>query len=709
MKRRHSIEAEEAPARDAEVALSAALAKLAKLRRQMTPDWSDGPAMLVAIANADEAATADEAWTLALPPAPEPEAAAPAPAPVPVAHNDGLRGRLVDDPPSVDTSWIALAGPAAPPAQVQDAAATPDADEDDAARRFAGVGALAGALAFAVETGPAPPPELAAAEEEDAPLGAGAVAHVLALDLPAPLTHRPQPVRGAAVAEDADDTILIAPGALAGLATLLPVAAPPAPAVQTATPRAEAAEEDAVVLAVGAFLLDLPPLHAEAPARCAARAPVRDDDAETDALLGAGAHAALAALIDATPPPLAAAVTIRAFDPASLVDDALADAFESLMCAHDPLESAWGADTLTLIDDTTAACLAHCEAALWNLPRHVPCIETFLATPNHETAVKLTRALRLRATALEARAFAEGVDFGFLHDDSDAAAFWFMADALSDATSLCAGDAAVEASFPDWEMSPAGLIVVTAPDLVRPHPVKAPPLITEAELDALFTHVDDARAHILDDLGEDAQWSEPYWSDVDAYLATETGPYNGSDDFLSAAPYDPAHDIHDIEVRDMAPPAPATHFWMPGDPADLAIDGEGDDLFIVGAADDAAVVLVEDGATHAMRTGHPARIDELVVSLSHDRWRDVDAMRWTRLAVLAGVAQVRIEQNAAGARRAVREGAFFATALEDDGVRLVRSGDDGEQEFPVIRLGEPAGAAWPFADLAGAEAPAYAI
>jgi hypothetical protein len=77
-------------------------------------------------------------------------------------------------------------------------------------------------------------------------------------------------------------------------------------------------------------------------------------------------------------------------------------------------------------------------------------------------------------------------------------------------------------------------------------------------------------------------------------------------------------------------------------------------------------------------------------------------MTWTRLAALAGVGHVRVEQNEAHARRVVLAGAFAGTALHDNSVRLVLSADDGEQDFPVIRLGEAS--AFSFADLDGVPA-----
>jgi hypothetical protein len=434
----------------------------------------------------------------------------------------------------------------------------------------------------------------------------------------------------------------------------------------------------------GAFALPWPPQTERTIPQAEAR-PLEDITAEP--VLAVGAVPALFDLLAVTPPARVDEIVVHPFDAESLLDDAIADAFSALLCAHDPLESLWASDAPTL-EDSPAATLAASEAALWNLPRHVPCLENFLATPNHETAVKLTRALRLRANALQARAFAEGVDFGFLNSDADAAAFWFMADALSDATAASTGGAEMETSLPDWQMTDDGLIVVNAPGSAPPR--TPAPLITEAELDALFAHVDEARAHILDDLNEDDGFAEPYWSDVDAYLAAESDRLDEryfSRDEGALADEDRA-DMLDIEVRD-TPPAPAfaTHFWMPEDPTDLALVGDGQDLFIVGG-EQAAVFLVEDGASHVMRTGKPARMDEAVLSISHDPWSHIDGMRWTRLATLHGFDEVRVMQTSDAARQLVVAGSYVALGLKEGRIRLVADGADGEVDRPVTRVGD---------------------
>ncbi len=485
------------------------------------------------------------------------------------------------------------------------------------------------------------------------------------------------------------------------LHALLALSAPIAAEAPAAPAPTRPEDDTPPALAVGAFALCFVGAPEAAPAEVITVA-IAWEGVGVEVDLAFGAAPMLAALLDSVPALNDTPPVVRAFDPVSVIDDALADAFDTLLCARDPIDpfdAAWTPETFADTDHT--AQLAACEAGLWALPRHVPCIETFLLTPSHETAVRITRALRLRANALEARAFAETAGFGFLSSDTDAQAFWFLADALHDASSLSAGDADVGASFADWRMNDDGLLVVTAPD--NAHPKRPPPLISEAELDALFAHVDDSQSRVvLDDLGDDPTWNDTFWCDVDTYLEHVSETMDPAViDYMEAQT--DQFDIHDIEVRAapivVAPPT-TTFFWIPGDDYDLAIDGVGDDLFIVGANETPAVILVEDGSTYSMRTGQIARMDEVVVSLSFDAWRYVDAMQWRRVATLSGVAHVRVEQNATGTRQAVLAGAFFATTLEDDGVRLVRSGDDGDVDHPVMRLGGPSlDADWPFADI----------
>jgi hypothetical protein len=53
--------------------------------------------------------------------------------------------------------------------------------------------------------------------------------------------------------------------------------------------------------------------------------------------------------------------------------------------------------------------------------------------------------------------------------------------------------------------------------------------------------------------------------------------------------------------------------------------------------------------------------------------------------MLSGIGEVRIEQNARASRRAVMMGVFAGTGLDEESVRLIRTGDDGEEHFPVLR------------------------
>ncbi|MDX2234751.1 MAG: hypothetical protein NW200_09655 [Hyphomonadaceae bacterium] len=702
MTRQHATVAEDGLDGDAAASLSVALARLATLRRQLHGGDLGGPAALTPYLNDDDAGAVPSAWTEPAP-APPPADAAPRPMGQGDAHDDGLRGRFApDDGPvaGVDAHGVAQALiasiPPGPPAEA-------GADEP-----APGYGAHPGLLRLWPPPTPEPPkpapkPAPALVAEADAGDAPGAVAGVAALlamlaDAPPAPTLQPAPPPPAVVDDEDEATCGAAAGALADLASLMALAQTQAAAPPPAAASSPEPEEDAPV-AVGAFAIAFDPI---APAPLPAPPPAPTPDETPEPMLAPGAHAALAHWLWDVPAPLATPVVTRAFDPDSLIDDALANAFDLLLGARDPFEPVWAAPAAAFGPEGPAAMLAACEAHLWDIPRIVPCVETFLATPNHETAVKLTRVLRLRAQALEARAFAEGADFGLLLGADDGEGLWVSTAQALAADDAPHDDAGEDVRFPDWRVTDEGFVVVTAPAPTPRPPARAAPLITEDELDALFAHVDEARAHILDDLGE-TTWSEPYWSDVDAYLASENDAYaTHLDDDGLHGPYDPAHDILDIEVRDHTPRTPATHFWMPGDPPDLAVTGEGDDLFIVGGGDDGAVVLVEDGASHAMRTGHAARIDEVVVSVSYDRWRGVDAMHWTRIAVLAGVAQVRVEQDAQDTRSAVMAGVFLGCGLDRDGVRLVRSGDDGELDFPVLRVGDAAPEAWPFTDLAAA-------
>lgn len=668
---------------DAGVVLGTALRRLGRLRAQLRGDWSDGPATLPAWANADgEDVWGDLAWE---PPAPEPqqtEHLLPA-EPLP------LRGRfdLEDDQ-------------SPPIAAIEEAAVIAAFAEDRAAHDDAGpvnaplAGAAEGLLAF-LDRLPAEPAPVAF-EEPDAVEAYGAIVDVVALlDLPQPGPHARQPRPRAN--DRPDDVSDIAAFGSCPLPPEAPPDAPPAASmearVETPAPAApaEPAPLDPVVVAGAHAGLDLVLQLLDLPEPAPPASPAPPQTEEIAEILAVGA-APLAELLDAVPPEATALILTRPFDPAALIDDALADAFDALLVALNAVAAddvVWDADAAPDAASATPA-LAACEAALWDIPRHVPCIETFAATPNHETAVRLTRTLRLRAHALEARAFAETTGFGALTANHGDDTLWISA--LDAEPSQPLDD---DASLADWRAPEEEFVSISAPDLAPPRR-PALPIVTEEELDALFAHIEDNRQVVLDDLGDETRWSEPYWSDVDSYLAHVSETMDPS--LLDPPDPLPSVDMYDLDVRDPDPaPIAATHFWMPGDDGDLVVDGDGEDLFIVGAGDDGATVLVEDGATWTMRTGGAARMDEVVVSLSDDAWSDIDAMSWRRIATLSGVAQLRVEQNARGARRLVVSGALLATDLDEDDVRLVRSGDDGEEDYPVIR---PAAAGdWPFADL----------
>lgn len=650
------------------LALSAALNRLARLRSPA--DWSDGPATLVDWANAD----GESLW-----------GALPEPKPrrrqfdgadelnVAVAFTEDrlvqdevlpLRGRFAEG--DVDTSWVTLADDVA-------AALIPPIVAPPALPALAPEAPVAES-AFIAPAAPAAPAPVTVAD--DTPVVAyGSMA--VALDAP---TLEPSPAAPPRTAvEDATPAELLAPGAapdLAALAALLqcddePVATPPAPL------RVE--PEETLPVGAGAFAVSFDVIEMNVAA--AAPAVVTPlPEIEVDVAFGAMSVLRLLDVVPVDEPPL---VAVRLFDPESLIDDALAAAFDALLApAPIPADDvAWDAD-VAFFSDSPAHALAAFEAALWNLPRHVPCFETFQSNPNHETAVRLTRTLRLRAQTLEARAFAASADFGVLNGDVEASTFWVPADALAEPPQ---NNDAAEASFPDWQVNADGLIVVVAPDLMAAAPAPAAPVITEEELDALFAHVDEARRVVLDDLGDEPRWTEPYWSDVDSYLAHVAETMDPA--LLDAPhPFSDAPDLHDLDIRDPEPaPERATHFWMAGDDADLVVMGEGDDIFIVSAGEDASVVLLEDGATWSMRTGGSARMDEVVVSLSNARWSAIDAMPWRRIATLSRVGEVRVEQNAHATRRVMIAGLLSATGLDDENVRLVQSTDDGEVMFPVER------------------------
>ena len=98
-------------------------------------------------------------------------------------------------------------------------------------------------------------------------------------------------------------------------------------------------------------------------------------------------------------------------------------------------------------------------------------------------------------------------------------------------------------------------------------------------------------------------------------------------------------------------------------------------------------MLVEDGAIHSMRTGRGTRMGEVVVSWSTDAWSDIDSMKWTRVATLSGISQLRVEQTVSHDRMVVVAGDLSGSAVSTSSVRLVEATENGPREFPVVRIG----------------------
>ncbi|KAF0177612.1 MAG: hypothetical protein FD160_2520, partial [Caulobacteraceae bacterium] len=498
----------------------------------------------------------------------------------------------------------------------------------------------------------APVSEIPRDEEgaEDRPLGAGALADVLAwLDAPVATTPPQGPPTSAVAFESEEETFSV--GAIIDC------------------------------LALDAPVLSMTP-------RVAKTAPVVVDDVEPTIAIGAIVD--MSRLLDLAPPPTTyVAPPVIDLD-AVAIDDALADACEALYAAAlDPTELyAWGVSTPPG-DDANAALLAACETAFWNLPRTVPCAEVFALNPNHETAVKITRALRVRADTLQARAFTDTMGFGALRT-KEAFLPWFPSVEAPVEPASDTLDADTE--FSSWGLEDEAPRI-TAPD--RPRPI-----LSEAELDALLATPAAHDSHELDDAWQESPvWRDTFWHGVDAYLqSVEDCEFRR--EAIGAEPETHAHP--DIEIRDEAAAESATHFWRPGDEADLAIAGEGFDLFLIGG-DTTGVVLVEDGAMHAMRTGRGTRVGEVVVSWSDDLWADIGGAGWTRVATLSGVSDLRVEQSLARDRAVVISGELSGTALKADRVRLVEMTEEGPLYFPVRQVGgfaDGAGSDWPFADVA---------
>lgn len=665
--------------RDDGAAMSSALHRLAALRATLYRDWSDGPASLVEFANQDRAAKrghplltarswASPDFAFAFDPA--------FPEMLPVADSPlDLRGRFdcLDEMP--------------PPAA---------AEEEAPPELHVGAGAPVAWLLDLVQAPTQAKEEIGKtpvsndADESNPPLLAvGAVADIFAWVMEPALQSTPaatvQSPHEDVIAED----VPLGAGAFANILEWLdaPVAAP---APESIAPPAENLDEDELY-SIGAIIdclaLDAPVLEAAQPAPAPTPATVDEEEPA----VAVGAFVGIFQLLDMAPPP-------EAFAPPPVVDletvaldDALADACEALyVAALDPTEHyAWGASILAG-DEPNAAALAACETALWSLPRTVTCAEVFALNPNHETAVKITRALRVRADTLQARAFTETLGFGALRTNEPFLP-WFPSVETPDEPASDTLDADTE--FSTWgqeEEAPR----ITAPD--RPRPI-----LSEAELDALLATPAAHDSHELDDSWqENPVWRDTFWHGVDAYLqSVEDCEFRR--ETIKAEPDSPAHP--DIEIRDQSAATSAMHFWRPGDETDLAIDGEGYDLFLVGG-DMTGVVLVEDGAMHAMRTGRGTRVGEVVVSWSDDLWTDIDGMGWTRVATLSGISDLRVEQNERHDRAVVISGELSGTALKADRVRLSEQTEDGPLDFPVRQVGgfgDSFEGDWPFSEQAG--------
>ncbi len=699
-----AVETDVSAPRDDGAAMAAALHRLAKLRTTLYRDWSDGPSSLVAHANVDSAvAIAPSRVRAYLQDAPDlaftfdPDFALEAPKPL------DLRGRfdcLDEMPPPVveeidDVEIGAGAGapvaylldlvrnlPKAPGVLVRPAPVEAVVDLEETAALAFGTVDLA---PLVVEPdAPVEAPRVVAADEHEElepSFAVGAIAGVAAWTLSRQdeVASAPRAAEAASPDEGVEDFLAVGAFGWIDAPTL------EAPAVETRTPAPVSTEEFEETFAVGAVAACLafaaPGVVAETPSPTL----VAEEAPEQEEVIAYGAAANVALLLDLAPPPLA-------FTPPPVVDlevvaldDFLADACEALYAAaFDPTELyAWGASELADGADF-AAHLTSCEVALWNLPRVIPCGEVFAFNPNHEIAVQITRALRVRADTLRARAFTDHVNFGALRA-LEAHMPWFPSVEMPHEDGGDTVDA--DTQFATWGMDDLATII-TAPD--RPLPI-----LSEAELDALLATPAARDSHELeDDWQESPVWQETFWHDVDAYLqSVESDEYR--EEVVASAPE--IEVTSDIEIRDESIAPIATHFWLPGDEADLAITGEGTDLFLIGGGD-AGVVLVEDGAMHSMRTGRGTRMGEVVVSWSTDPWSDIDAMTWTRVVTLAGVSQLRVEQTVSHDRAVVVVGDLSACTLAASRVRLIEATEDGPREFPVRRIGGLDAGDWSFTD-----------
>lgn len=325
-----------------------------------------------------------------------------------------------------------------------------------------------------------------------------------------------------------------------------------------------------------------------------------------------------------------------------------------------------------------AGFLLGCDATRWGAPGSEPPNDTYLLHRNFRMALDITRALDLHTSRDEARAFARSARWGLLRSNADAEAFLFMAEALHDATAASTGLFDASATFTQWELDAEGRIEAQT----RAAPEAGPRVSPED-------------THVIDDHADDTHWNETFWEDVDRYL-TELDALE-----VDAPALRLDTDPLDIEFH---VDAPVMHFWSPVDRKGQTIEGTGNDILIIGQDDDATVILVEDGLSHAMRTGARTPLNAVVLSLSSDSWSAIDSMRWEVLATVTGVEQIRVEQNASEMRSVVIAGDFCATELNDAQVRLVRLTETGDVDFRVTRISGFSFVAEDTAPFAGAAA-----
>jgi hypothetical protein len=101
-------------------------------------------------------------------------------------------------------------------------------------------------------------------------------------------------------------------------------------------------------------------------------------------------------------------------------------------------------------------------------------------------------------------------------------------------------------------------------------------------------------------------------------------------------------------------------------------DGRERSFVLEAAGAQAETILVEDGLTHALRTGAAIHLDAVAVSRSADPWSDVDCMRWTRAAVIHDETKL-VVSDPFGVRSVVVSGAFLGASLQPEAIVLDRT------------------------------------